>query len=310
MAAINSILQVENLTKSFGDLVLFENISFGMSEGQRIGLIAKNGSGKSTLLNILSGKEGYDSGIISFRRDLRVGYLEQSPYYPEELTVLEACFHHGNPTVELIKEYERCMEADGHPGLDDILLRMEHAKAWDYEQKIKQILSQLKIRDFGQQIKFLSGGQLKRVALANALITNPDLLILDEPTNHLDLDMTEWLEDYLRRTNITLLMVTHDRYFLDRVCSEIMEIDNCTIYQYKGNYSYYLEKRQERIEARTAEVERANNLYRTGLTYFAITLIINKILIKNILMVSYLYHLRLFSSIILCSASICIIAPS
>lgn len=248
-------------------MVLFENISFGMSEGQRIGLIAKNGSGKSTLLNILSGKEGYDSGIISFRRDLQVGYLEQSPYYPEELTVLEACFHHGNPTVELIKEYERCMEADGHPGLDDILLRMEHAKVWDYEQKIKQILSQLKIRDFGQQIKFLSGGQLKRVALANALITNPDLLILDEPTNHLDLDMTEWLEDYLRRTNITLLMVTHDRYFLDRVCSEIMEIDNCTIYQYKGNYSYYLEKRQERIEARTAEVERANNLYRTELEW-------------------------------------------
>lgn len=247
--------------------MLFENISFGMSEGQRIGLIAKNGSGKSTLLNILSGKEGYDSGIISFRRDLQVGYLEQSPYYPEELTVLEACFHHGNPTVELIKEYERCMEADGHPGLDDILLRMEHAKAWDYEQKIKQILSQLKIRDFGQQIKFLSGGRLKRVALANALITNPDLLILDEPTNHLDLDMTEWLEDYLRRTNITLLMVTHDRYFLDRVCSEIMEIDNCTIYQYKGNYSYYLEKRQERIEARTAEVERANNLYRTELEW-------------------------------------------
>lgn len=267
MAAINSILQVENLTKSFGDLVLFEDISFGMSEGQRIGLIAKNGSGKSTLLNILSGKEGYDRGVISFRRDLRVGYLEQSPYYPGELTVLEACFHHGNSIVELIKEYEHCMEADGHPGLDDILLRMEHAKAWDYEQKVKQILSQLKIRDFGQQIKFLSGGQLKRVALANALITNPDLLILDEPTNHLDLDMTEWLEDYLRRTNITLLMVTHDRYFLDRACSEIMEIDNRTIYQYKGNYSYYLEKRQERIEARTAEVERANNLYRTELEW-------------------------------------------
>ena len=267
MAAINSILQVENLTKSFGDLVLFEDISFGMSEGQRIGLIAKNGSGKSTLLNILSGKEGYDRGVISFRRDLRVGYLEQSPYYPGELTVLEACFHHGNSIVELIKEYEHCMEADGHPGLDDILLRMEHAKAWDYEQKVKQILSQLRIRDFGQQIKFLSGGQLKRVALANALITNPDLLILDEPTNHLDLDMTEWLEDYLRRTNITLLMVTHDRYFLDRACSEIMEIDNRTIYQYKGNYSYYLEKRQERIEARTAEVERANNLYRTELEW-------------------------------------------
>ena len=264
---MSPILQVENLTKSFGDLVLFENISFGLAEGQRVGLIAKNGSGKSTLLNILSGKEGYDEGKISFRRDLRVGYLEQSPSYPEELTVLEACFHHGNTTVDLIKEYERCMETEGHPGLDELLVRMDHEKAWDYEQKAKQILSQLKIRDFNQQVKHLSGGQLKRVALANTLITEPDLLILDEPTNHLDLDMTEWLEEYLRRTNLTLLMVTHDRYFLDRVCSEIIEIDNRTIYSYKGNYSYYLEKRQERIDAKTVEVERANNLYRTELEW-------------------------------------------
>ena len=258
---------MENLTKSFGDLVLFENIFFGLSEGQRVGLIAKNGSGKTTLLNILYGKEGYDSGVISFRRDIRVGYLEQDPKYPEELTVLEVCFHHGNSTVELIKEYERCMETEGHPGLDEILVRMDHEKAWEYEQKAKQILSQLKIRDFNRQVKQLSGGQLKRVALANALITEPDLLILDEPTNHLDLDMTEWLEEYLRRTNLTLLMVTHDRYFLDRVCSEIMEIDNRQIYQYKGNYSYYLEKREERIEAKTVEIERANNLYRTELEW-------------------------------------------
>ncbi|CCX60977.1 uncharacterized protein BN727_01789 [Bacteroides sp. CAG:598] len=264
---MSPILQVENLTKSFGDLVLFENISFGLAEGQRVGLIAKNGSGKSTLLNILSGKEGYDEGKISFRRDLRVGYLEQSPSYPEELTVLEACFHHGNTTVDLIKDYERCMETEGHPGLDELLVRMDHEKAWDYEQKAKQILSQLKIRNFDQQVKHLSGGQLKRVALANTLITEPDLLILDEPTNHLDLDMTEWLEEYLRRTNLTLLMVTHDRYFLDRVCSEIIEIDNRTIYSYKGNYSYYLEKRQERIDAKTVEVERANNLYRTELEW-------------------------------------------
>ena len=264
---MSPILQVENLTKSFGDLVLFENISFGLAEGQRVGLIAKNGSGKSTLLNILSGKEGYDEGKISFRRDLRVGYLEQSPSYPEELTVLEACFHHGNTTVDLIKDYEHCMETEGHPGLDELLVRMDHEKAWDYEQKAKQILSQLKIRNFDQQVKHLSGGQLKRVALANTLITEPDLLILDEPTNHLDLDMTEWLEEYLRRTNLTLLMVTHDRYFLDRVCSEIIEIDNRTIYSYKGNYSYYLEKRQERIDARTVEVERANNLYRTELEW-------------------------------------------
>ncbi len=260
-------LQVDNLTKSFGNLVLFENISFGVAEGQRIGLIAKNGSGKSTLLNILAGREGYDGGSIVYRRDLRVGYLEQDPRYPSGLTVLEACFHHGNNTVELIKEYERCMATDGNPGLDDLLARMEHEKAWEYEQKVKQILSQLKIFNFNQPVDQLSGGQLKRVALANALITEPELLILDEPTNHLDLDMTEWLEDYLSRTKLSLLMVTHDRYFLDRVCSEIIEIDNRQLYQYKGNYSYYLEKRQERIDAKNAEIERANNLYRTELDW-------------------------------------------
>ena len=260
-------LQVENLTKSFGDFVLFNGISFGIAEGQRIGLIAKNGSGKTTLLNILAGKEGYDEGKITFRRDLRVGYLEQSPKYPEELTVLEACFYHGNSTVELIKEYERCMETPGNPGMDELLVRMEHEKAWDYERRAKQILSQLKIRDFSQKIGHLSGGQLKRVALANILITEPDLLILDEPTNHLDLDMTEWLEEYLNRGSLSLLMVTHDRYFLDRVCSEIIEIDNRQLYSYKGNYSYYLEKRQERIEATNAEIARANNLYRTELEW-------------------------------------------
>ena len=267
MATLNSILQVEGLTKSFGDLVLLENVSFGLSEGQRVGLIAKNGTGKSTLLNILSGREGYDEGKISFRRDLRVGYLEQNPCYPEELTVLEACFHHGNSTVELIKEYEKCMATEGHPGLDDLLLRMEQAKAWEYELKAKQILSQLRINDFERKVKHLSGGQLKRVALAHTLIVEPDLLILDEPTNHLDLDMTEWLEEYLRRSNLTLLMVTHDRYFLDRVCSEIIEIDHKQLYHYKGNYSYYLEKRQERMDAKTVEVERARNLYRTELDW-------------------------------------------
>ena len=260
-------LQVENLTKSFGDLVLFQDISFGIAEGQRIGLIAKNGTGKTTLLNILGGKEGYDEGRIVFRRDLRVGYLEQSPYYPEELTVLEACFYHGNSVVEVIKDYERCMSTEGHPGLDDILARMEHEKAWDYERRAKRILSQLKIRDFTQQVKHLSGGQLKRVALANVLITEPDLLIMDEPTNHLDLEMTEWLEEYLNRGKLSLLMVTHDRYFLDRVCSEIIEIDNKQLYSYSGNYSYYLEKRQERIEATNAEIARANNLYRTELEW-------------------------------------------
>lgn len=262
-----SYLQVENLTKSFGDLVLFEDLSFGIAEGQRIGLIAKNGSGKTTLLNILAGKEGYDDGRITFRRDLRVGYLEQSPSYPSDLTVLEACFHHGNAIVQLIKEYELCMETPGNPGMDELLLRMEHEKAWDYERRAKQILSQLKIRDFDQPIHQLSGGQLKRVALANVLITEPDLLILDEPTNHLDLEMTEWLEEYLNRGNLSLLMVTHDRYFLDRVCSEIIEIDNRQAYSYKGNYSYYLEKRQERMDATNAEIARANNLYRTELEW-------------------------------------------
>ena len=262
-----SYMQIDGLTKSFGDLVLFNEISFGIAEGQRIGLIAKNGSGKTTLLNIIAGKEGYDAGNIVFRRDLRIAYLEQDPQYPEELTVLEACFHSNNDTVQLLKEYEACMETEGHPGLEDLLIKMDHEKAWDYERKAKQILSQLKIRNFDQQVKSLSGGQLKRVALANTLITEPEFLILDEPTNHLDLDMTEWLEEYLKRTNISLLMVTHDRYFLDRVCSEIIEIDNKQIYQYKGNYSYYLEKRQERINSTNVEIERANNLYRTELDW-------------------------------------------
>jgi ATP-binding cassette subfamily F protein uup len=260
-------LQVDGLTKSFGDLVLLQQISFGIAEGQRVGLIAKNGSGKTTLLNILAGREGYDEGSVVYRRDLRVGYLEQDPHYPEQLSVIEACFHHGNDTVQLIREYEQCMETEGHPHLEDLLNQMDHAKAWDYERRAKQILSQLKIRDFNQPVSQLSGGQLKRVALANVLITEPDLLILDEPTNHLDLDMTEWLEDYLSRSNVALLMVTHDRYFLDRVCAEIIEIDNRQLYSYKGNYSYYLEKRQERIDASNAEVARANNLYRTELDW-------------------------------------------
>jgi len=263
----NPYLQVDGLTKSFGDLVLFENISFGIAEGERVGLIAKNGSGKTTLLNILTGKEGYDEGRIVFRNGIRVGYLEQSPSYPEELTVMQACFYQGNATTDLIQEYEQCMQTEGNPGMMEILDRMDHAKAWDYEQKAKQILSELHIRDFNQKIGHLSGGQLKRVALANVLILEPDLIILDEPTNHLDLDMTEWLEEYLHRSTLSLLMVTHDRYFLDRVCSSIIEIDNLQIYKYSGNYSYYLEKRQERMDAANAEVARANNLYRTELDW-------------------------------------------
>lgn len=260
-------LQVDELTKSFGDLVLFQNISFGIAEGQRIGLIAKNGTGKTTLLNILTGKEPYDTGSVVFRRDLKVAYLEQDPQYPEHLTVLEACFQSGNEITKVIAQYERIMAADDHSKLDDILQQMDMLKAWDYEQRAKQILSQLKIRNFDQKVSELSGGQLKRVALANVLITEPELIILDEPTNHLDLDMTEWFEEYLQRARLSLLMVTHDRYFLDRVCNEIIEIDQRSLFQYKGNYSYYLEKRQERVDAQNSEIDRANNLLRKELDW-------------------------------------------
>lgn len=262
-----SFLQVDNLTKSFGDLVLFDNISFGLAEGQRIGLIAKNGSGKTTLLNILAGKESYDSGSIVFRRNLRVAYLEQDPFYDGNLSVIEACFQSGNDITELIAQYEKVINSTDHSNLDAILQRMDMLQAWEYEHRAKQILAQLKIKDFNQKISELSGGQLKRVALANVLITEPNLIILDEPTNHLDLDMVEWLEDYLQRSRLSLLMVTHDRYFLDRVCSEIIEIDNKTLYQYNGNYSYYLEKRDERISAQNAEIDRANNLMRKELDW-------------------------------------------
>lgn len=267
MPTANPYLEVQNLTKRIGERVLFENISFTVGEREHIGIIAKNGTGKSTLLSIIAGKDGYDGGDIIFRRDLKISYLEQTPHYPEDLTVLEACFWHGNEITELIREYEKCMETEGNPELDSILTRMDHLKAWDYEQSAKQILSQLKINDFNQKIGHMSGGQVKRIALANAIITEPDLLILDEPTNHLDLDMIEWLEKYLKRTPMSLLMVTHDRYFLDRVCNSIIEMDDSTIYSYEGNYSYYLEKREERIENTKAAIQKANNLYRTELEW-------------------------------------------
>jgi len=262
-----SYLQVNGLTKSFGELLLFENISFGIDEGQRIGLIAKNGSGKTTLLNILTGKESYDSGSVVYRRDLRIAYLEQDPQYPAELTVIQACFQSGSEITDLIAEYEQVMDSSDQSNLNSILQRMDVLQAWDYEHRVKQILGQLKITEYNQKIAELSGGQLKRVALANVLITEPDLIILDEPTNHLDLDMVEWLEGYLQRSRLSLLMVTHDRYFLDRVCSEIIEIDQQQLFQYKGNYSYYLEKRDERISAQSAEIDRATNLLRKELDW-------------------------------------------
>ena len=267
MAAVNAYLQVENLSRSVGARTLFHDISFGIAEGQKVGLIAQNGTGKSTLLNILGGKDSADAGSIVYRRDLRIGYLEQEPHYPMELTVIEACFWHGNSTTNLIREYERCLSTEGNPGLQDILDRMDHENAWDYESRSKQILGKLQITDFNQPLSQLSGGQLKRVALANVLITEPDFLILDEPTNHLDLTMIEWLEGYLGRSSMTLLMVTHDRYFLDRVCNVILEMDDQTVYPFHGNYAYYLEKRQERIDATNSMITRANNLYRTELDW-------------------------------------------
>lgn len=262
-----SFLQIDGLNKRFGDLVLLDNASMGISQGEKIGLIAKNGAGKTTLLNIIAGKESYESGDVVFRNDLRVGYLEQSPQYPEELTVLQASFSSKNETLQLIEAYEKALAENDMEKLPDLLTRMDNEKAWDYERKAKQILSRLNIHDYNQLIKNLSGGQLKRVALANVLITEPELIILDEPTNHLDMEMVEWLEDYLDRSTISLLMVTHDRYFLDRVCNTILEIDDRTIYKYTGNYSYYLEKREERLAAMSAEVDRASNLMRKELEW-------------------------------------------
>ena len=260
-------MQVTSLTKSFGARTLFENISFSISEGQRVGLIAANGTGKTTLLNIIAGRMDYDSGEVVFRRDLTLGYLEQDPRFPAGLTVLEACFHGQNEMVQTIARYEQAMARNDAAQLDELLTRMEALGAWDFEQRAKEILTRLEIKDLDQKIETLSGGQLKRVALAAALIVEPDLLILDEPTNHLDMEMTEWLEEYLAGRRMSLLMVTHDRYFLDRVCNEILEIDDKRIYSYKGNYSYYLEKRQERLDAADASVARMKNLYRRELEW-------------------------------------------
>jgi len=266
-----SYLQIENLTKSFGEKILFQNISFGISEGQKVALIAKNGMGKTTLLNIIAGKESYDEGTISFRKDLRVSILEQAPQYTSGSNVLDACFQSNNDVVHTIAEYERLIQLQEkgiqNDKFDEVLAKMDMLHAWDFETKVKQILGKLNIHNLEQPIEELSGGQIKRVALANALITEPDLLILDEPTNHLDLEMVEWLEDFLRNSTMTLLIVTHDRYFLDRVCNEIIEIDRQTIFQYKGNFSYYLEKRDERLQNEASEVQKANNLYRRELEW-------------------------------------------
>ena len=262
-----SYLQVENLSKAFGADVLFENLTFGVAEGEKIGLIAKNGTGKSTLLDILAGISSQDSGTVIYRNNLRVGYLPQLPDLNGAYTVLDACFHGDDPRSAAIHDYEEALRTGDSETMTLAIQARDANVAWDYEERFKQILTQLKISDYNQPVKELSGGQVKRVALARLLIDDPQMLILDEPTNHLDIDMIEWLENYLQRSRVTLLMVTHDRYFLDNICNRILEMDQHSIFSYSGNYNYYLEKRAERIEAQNAQVERARNLLRTELDW-------------------------------------------
>ena len=258
-----SFLQVENLSKRVGEQLLVENITFGIGKNQKVALIAKNGMGKSTLLRIIAGKDSADTGSVIFRNDISIGILDQDPELNPENYVFEEVFNSENPTLKLIKTYEQAVKDNDASALEELIPQMDALAAWDYDTQVKQILSELKVDKYSQRIKELSGGQRKRVGLAKILISNPDFLILDEPTNHLDVEMTEWLEEYLEKTNATLLMVTHDRYFLDRVCDKIIEIDDFGLFAYEGNYSYYLEKRDERIEARNASIDKAKNLLRT-----------------------------------------------
>lgn len=260
-------LQAENLSKRFGEQLLFDNISFTIFEHQKIALIARNGTGKTTLMELLAGNDTPESGQITKTGDIRIGYLKQIPDLDENNTVFDAVFQSGDEMVEVIRKFEEALRLNHKDDISKYTEQMERHHAWDYEVKVKQILTQLKIVDYDQRISELSGGQKKRVALANVLINEPDLLMLDEPTNHLDLEMIEWLENYLEKTKITLFMVTHDRYFLDRVCNEILEMEGDTIYRYRGNYSYFLEKRQDRMDSTAAVVEKAKNLLRTELEW-------------------------------------------
>lgn len=264
---MSPLLDVQHLTKSIGDLLLFEDISFSVAEGQHVGLIARNGAGKSTLMNIITGREDYDSGEVVYRRDIRVDYLEQTPSFDPAATALEVCLARKEKRFGLVAQYERCLSQPGTPGLDLLIAEMERLDAWNLEQEVKRVLTKLDIKDYDRPVSQLSGGQMKRVALANVLLSQPDLFILDEPTNHLDLEMIEWLEGELRHNRKGLLMVTHDRYFLDRVCSVILELDGQQLYTYRGNYEYYLEKRQERLDNMSAAWAKANNLYRKELDW-------------------------------------------
>lgn len=257
-----SYLQVENLKKSFGDLVLFEGITFGVDQDQKVALVAKNGTGKTSLLNIIAGKDSQDEGKITFRRDLRIGFLEQNPDLNPNNSIIDEVFHSSEDIKKAIVDYNNAITADNKELLSKAMDKMDHLQAWDFDVKVKQILSILKIDQYNQKIGTLSGGEKKRVALASVLIDEPDLLLLDEPTNHLDLDMIEWLENYLKNKRCTLLMVTHDRFFLDRVCNEIIEMDNSQIFTYKGNYTYFIKKREERLSAEEAQVEKAKNILR------------------------------------------------
>ncbi len=260
-------LQVDHLSKSYGDIELFHDISLYVNADSHAALIARNGAGKTTLLNIFAGKDTPNEGTIKYLPDIRVGYLEQDPSFKTGITAFEAVFESSQEIVKIISDYEQALHSGDQKLLERCLEKMDQVNAWDYETRIKQILGRLKITYLDQPIEQLSGGQKKRLALANLLINEPDFLLMDEPTNHLDLDMIEWLEDYLQRTSSAFLMVTHDRYFLDRVCNEIFELTNDGIYRYKGNYSYFLEKRAERLALQQTETERAKNLYRTELEW-------------------------------------------
>lgn len=257
-----SFLQVDKLTKSFGDRMLFQDVTFGIEEGDKVGIVAKNGTGKSTLLGILDGSMDYDSGRVVWRDGLHVGYLPQKPEFEGNPTVAQAALMSDDPRALAVKEYEDAMAAGDVAAIERASHRMDSLDAWSYEDRLRQTLFQLGITDLSARVDTLSGGQRKRVALASVIMREPELLILDEPTNHLDIEVIEWLENFLKRSRMTLLMVTHDRYFLDRVCNKIIELDNTTIYTYQGNYDYYLRRRAERIEAMTAELAKVRNTLR------------------------------------------------
>ena len=261
-------LSVENISKAYGERVLFENLSFGINKGQKVAFVAKNGTGKTSILNIITGRDNSDSGQVVTRKDIQVAYLAQDDILDSSLTIEEVIFASDNPTLKVIQQYELALEnpedADAYQNAFDM---MDQYDAWDFESQYKQILSKLKFENIHQKVSGLSGGQKKRLGLATVLINKPDLLILDEPTNHLDLEMIEWLEEFFKKEKITLFMVTHDRYFLERVCNEIVELDGGELYSYKGNYSYYLQKKEERIALEQTVQEKAKNLFKKELDW-------------------------------------------